>query len=216
MANTGAKKRKPTTNKTPQTPAKIAGVRAEFAVVLAVVTFVTGFIIGRVSQNATISKPNRELAVEQVQSIIDSPTISDQEWIEELRRQANASSNDATPWTKLGNAYFDTEQFANAIDAYEKSIALAPNDPNVLTDLGIMYRRSGDSNRAIELFDRAAKADANHIMSRFNKGVVMLHDLENPKAAAEAWNQVVAINPAFKSPTGSLVSDMVKALEGNE
>ena len=206
MANTRSKTQKTRAKKV----VEIIGIRAEYAVVIAVVTFVVGFFIGRVSQNLELSSPNRELPV---QTLMGNPTIDDQDWIAELKRQAAESPEAADGWTKLGNAYFDTGQFESAIEAYEKSLAIAPNNPNVITDLGIMYRRTGNSSRAIELFDRAANIDTSHVMSRFNKGVVLLHDLNDPDGALEAWKEVVELDPSFLSPTGQPVSEMVKALQ---
>ena len=191
------------------------GVRAEFAIVTAIVTLVIGFVMGRISDGASIGQPSRELGLEQVGGPVDAgvASVSDEEWIAGLLRSAEEEPNNADAWTRLGNAYFDTGQPNLAIGAYEKSLAISRTDPNVITDLGIMYRDSGDSNRAVELFQEAADIDEGHVMSRFNTGVVMLHDLGNPGGALTAWRAVVEIDPQFRSPTGQLVADMVKSLE---
>ena len=58
-------------------------------------------------------------------------------------------------WIQLGHVYFDTNINDKAIVAYEKSLELNPRNANVLTDLGIMYRRNGQPQKAIEKFDEA-------------------------------------------------------------
>lgn len=193
-----------------------AVVRAEFAIVTAIVTLIIGFVMGRMSDGTSLRQPSRELGIEQIGGPVDAGVaeVSDAEWIAGLKRSAEESPDDADSWTRLGNAYFDTGQPNLAIEAYEKSLAISRVNPNVITDLGIMYRDSGDSVRAVELFQEAAALDEGHVMSRFNTGVVMLHDLENPAGALAAWKAVIEIDPQFRSPTGQLVADMVKSLEG--
>ena len=43
-------------------------------------------------------------------------------------------------WTELGNVEYDRGDWSRAIRAYEKALRKAPNDPNVLSDLGAAYR----------------------------------------------------------------------------
>ncbi len=71
---------------------------------------------------------------------------------------------------QLGNAYFDADQFQKAIAAYEKSLAIDPGNPNVWTDLGVMYRRNKQPRKAVEAFSKAMAADPKHEVSRMNKG----------------------------------------------
>ena len=62
--------------------------------------------------------------------------------ISALEMETSLNPKNVEAWTQLGNFYFDTDQVEEAIEAYKKSLELEPNNPNVLTDLGIMYRRS--------------------------------------------------------------------------
>lgn len=101
----------------------------------------------------------------------------------------------AQAWITLGNGYFDSHQPQKAVEAYDKALALKPGDPNVLTDQGIMYREMRAFPKAAAAFEKAAKADPKHLQSRFNLGVVYAFDLKDPKKAAQAWNQVVALDP---------------------
>ncbi|GKT28943.1 tetratricopeptide repeat protein, partial [Aduncisulcus paluster] len=55
--------------------------------------------------------------------------------IEETKNLLESQPDSVNLWTKLGNLYFDTDQYANAIDAYNKSLALEPDNAHVLTDL---------------------------------------------------------------------------------
>jgi cytochrome c-type biogenesis protein CcmH/NrfG len=98
-------------------------------------------------------------------------------------------------WVQLGNDYFDTRQAQKAIEAYGRALELKPNDPNVLTDQGVMYRAIGQFDKAIDNFQRANKADPSHVQSLFNMGVVYAHDLKESKKATAAWQKVIALAP---------------------
>ena len=99
-------------------------------------------------------------------------------------------------WVQLGNDFFDTRQPQKAIEAYGRALELKPNDPNVLTDQGVMYRELGQFDKAIANFTRASKADPSHVQSLFNLGVVYASDLKQPQKATEAWNKVIQIAPS--------------------
>lgn len=107
---------------------------------------------------------------------------------------ADPKNHDA--WVALGNDYFDTHQFQKSVGAYAKALALKPEDPNVLTDQGVMYRQLGQFDKAIANFQKANKLDPNHVQSLFNIGVVNASDLHKPDEAAKAWNKVIATAPA--------------------
>lgn len=130
-----------------------------------------------------------------------------------LEREVAANPNNEPAWTQLGHLYFDSNQFQKAINAYNKSLSINPNNANVLTDLGVMYRRSGQPDKAIESFDKAIKVDANHETARFNKGIVLLYDLNDQQGAIQVWQQLVQVNPLASAPNGQLVKDIIEELK---
>lgn len=129
--------------------------------------------------------------------------------ITSVRKQLEQRPESVGLWNKLGHLYFDTDQYPQAIEAYNRSLELAPGDPNVLTDLGVMYRRNGESVLAVEIFDRAIAADPAHETSRFNKGIVLFYDLHDTAGALAAWKNLVDMNPDARTPQGKLVQDLI-------
>ena len=130
------------------------------------------------------------------------PTPEQSGIIQDLELKTSMNPEDVSSWTQLAHTYFDSNQYGKAINAYNKSLALAPDDPNVWTDLGVMYRRNKQPEKAIESFDKAISADPRHETSRFNKGIVLMHDLNDLDGAIEAWEGLVEINPAAMAPGG--------------
>ncbi len=98
-------------------------------------------------------------------------------------------------WIALGNLYFDTHQPQKSIDAYAKALELKPDDPNVLTDQGVMYRSVGAYDKAVANFQKANQLDPGHLQSLYNLGVVYAFDLKNTAKAEEAWNKLIRTAP---------------------
>jgi len=133
--------------------------------------------------------------------------------IEALERETAQNPGNIKAWIELGNNYFDTDQFEKSIRAYERALALDPDNVNVLTDMGVMYRRSGQPQKALAAFDKAIAVDPAHEVSRFNKGIVLMHDVNDREGAMKAWEDLVRINPLAKSPGGMLIKDMIDKLK---
>ena len=133
--------------------------------------------------------------------------------IQALEQQTQDTPDDSQVWVKLGHAYFDSDQPDNAIKAYEKALELIPGDINVMTDLGVMYRRNNQPKVAIATFDKVLQQDPNHEQARFNKGVVLLGDLNDKEGAIAEWKKLVAINPFAKTPSGNTVKEIISQIE---
>ena len=130
-----------------------------------------------------------------------------------LEKEVSLLPRNVEAWVQLGNLYFDTNQVEKAVRAYKQSLELSPKSPGVLTDLGVMYRRNGQPLEAIKAFDRAIQAGPNHEVSRFNKGIVLLHDLHEPRKAIKAWEGLLEINPFAVSPNGVLLIELIQDMK---
>ena len=121
-------------------------------------------------------------------------------------------------WIQLGNEYFDASEHDKAIWAYRKALELDANNANVWTDLAIMYRRSNQPKEALQAFDKAIEVDPKHEPSRLNKGIVLLHDMQDFDGAIAIWEELLAVNPIAMAPTGRSVDEMVQSMkkQGNQ
>jgi cytochrome c-type biogenesis protein CcmH/NrfG len=123
------------------------------------------------------------------------PVDNFQARITQMQQVVARDPKNVQAWIQLGNDYFDTRQPQKAIEAYGRALELRPNDPNVLTDQGVMYRDVGQFDRAVANFEKANQVDPKHIQSLYNLGVVYFNDLKQPKKAIEAWNKVIQSAP---------------------
>ncbi|MFH2064918.1 MAG: tetratricopeptide repeat protein [Pseudomonadota bacterium] len=178
-------------------------IKKETALLIALVALVIGFLGGVVfgAFKFTTADP-----------IADSHTAepAQNEALTHAKAEALKNPGSFTAWVNLGNLYFDLGQGKDAIEAYQKALAIQPDNADVLTDLGVMYRRNGNPEKAIESFDKAIALDPKHELSRFNKGVVLLHDLNRKEEAINVWKELIGINPMAMAPNGLSVDELIR------
>jgi len=196
---------------------KIEGntVKKETMLIVAFVAMIIGFLGGtffgvyKSTSSVPMQTPTSAQSMAQ-----DKESIAEQDTkVRSLELETSMNPGNFGAWTQLGNIYFDADQFEKAITAYNKSLELNPKNADVMTDLGVMYRRNSQPKEAIKAFDKAAEIDPAHETSRFNKGVVLMHDLNDLEGTIRAWEGFVQVNPFALSPTGQPVKDLVEKLK---
>jgi cytochrome c-type biogenesis protein CcmH/NrfG len=136
-----------------------------------------------------------------------------QDQIAGLEAETRRNPANAAAWVELGNAYFDSDQVKPSIEAYRKALDLQPNNADVATDMGVMLRKDGRPQDAVQAFDRAIAINPKHEISRLNKGIVLLHDLQDGPGALRAWEGLLEVNPMAMAPGGMSVDQMVQGLK---
>lgn len=129
--------------------------------------------------------------------------------LQALQEKVRQNPQDAAAWIQLGHLNFDRNAVPEAIASYETALTLQPDNAPVRTDLGIMYRRADRPEDAVREFDRAIAIDPKLENAHFNKGVVLLHDLDDRKGALKAWEDLLKINPTAMAPNGQSVDELV-------
>ncbi len=115
--------------------------------------------------------------------------------IAQLEDIVKKDPNNYQALVQIGNDYFDLGEAQKSVDAYSKALAIKGDDPNVLTDMGVMYRQLKDFPKALAVFRKAASLSPTHPQSRMNIGVVLMHDLNDPKGAIAAWEDYLRVAP---------------------
>lgn len=124
------------------------------------------------------------------------PAVNYQQQISMLEGIVAKDPGNRNAWVQLGHNYFDSQQPMKAVEAYGKALELDGNDPDVLTDQGVMFRQLGWYDRAIENFNRASQIAPDHAQSLFNLGIVYRYDLKDLEKARKAWERYLAISPS--------------------
>lgn len=109
----------------------------------------------------------------------------------------NKNPNDFDSLVKLGNVYYDGQQYPSAIQYYEKALAIHPENPDVRTDMGTAYWYTGNADKAIAEMETSLKYQAGHPQSLFNLGWVRWQGKGDAKGAVEAWEKLLKVNPNY-------------------
>ncbi|MCJ7786036.1 MAG: tetratricopeptide repeat protein [Desulfobacterales bacterium] len=180
-------------------------MKKETVILIVVIAFLVGFISGATVAILRGTKGAEKTAMVQKTQMAppDAPapvppardSIEAASQIQTLKEIVKKDPKNLPAWVELGNLYFDTDQPKEAIEAYSRYLAVKPDNPDVRTDMGIMYRKLGQFDRALEEFRKAARSDPKHVNSRYNIGLVLLHDKQDIQGAIKAWEEYLKVDP---------------------
>lgn len=179
------------------------------------IIFIVGFLAG-VAFTVYKSDPSAPVATSATGEETHNHENTNNQAILNLEAEVTANPKDYQAWTRLGNLYYDTQQPEKAIGAYTKSLELHKGDANILTDLGVMYRLTNQPQKAIEYFDRAMQDDPGHLPSRYNKGIVLMYDLGDPKGAIASWEDLLRLDPQAKAGNGESIRALVDKIKAEQ
>ena len=102
-------------------------------------------------------------------------------------------------WAELGNAYYDLELPKEAIEAYNWSLKLKPNDIEVLNDQGAMFRLLGDFQSAIKNHKIVLTVDPNNLESLYSIGYIYAIEVNHIKEAIPFWKRFLDIDASSET-----------------
>jgi len=114
-----------------------------------------------------------------------------------LIEAVNKDPKDFDSLAKLGNLYYDGQQYANAIQYYERALTIHPDNPDVRTDMGTAHWYTGNAEKALAAMEASLKYRPGHPQTLFNLGWVRWQGKQDPKGAIEAWQQLLKANPDY-------------------
>lgn len=161
---------------------------------LVVIALVVGVLLGVIYSNwKKDSSPN---APTTGSAPVQTPVVNHQQQISILESIVAREPENRNAWIQLGHNFFDADEPMRAIDAYAKALELNPDDPDILTDQGVMYRRVGWFDKAINNFIKANELNRNHQQSLYNLGIIYRYDLQDFDKAIEVWSRFLALSPS--------------------
>lgn len=180
------------------------------------IIFILGFVSGVGFAVYKLDSGTSQVATATGQQQTDAKAKEMADAITSLEAKVTASPEDFQAWVQLGHLYFDTDQFDKAITAYTTSLKYHSGDANLLTDLGVMYRRAGKPETAIEWFKKAQTMDQLHQPSRFNEGIVRFYDLKDTEGAIASWEELLKINPDAAAANGQKIRELVDQVKSGQ
>ncbi len=132
----------------------------------------------------------------QLHLVFDVRELAEQ--VAPLTERAMASTDDdsAVEWLELGEE-LETHAPAQARRAYEKVLELEPDHGPALAALGRLLHDAGQLEPAVVHYRRAIEASGgDDPTTAYNLGLA-LEDLERDRAAADAYNAALTVDPTF-------------------
>jgi tetratricopeptide (TPR) repeat protein len=114
---------------------------------------------------------------------------------------------------KLGLAWVGKGQYEQAKTEMLQSLAIRPNTPEVLNNLGTVYRKLGDKANALASFEKAVTLRPNYAIARYN--LAEAYEPTNPKRALSEYETYLALVEGIPDEANriAIVQQRVKALK---
>lgn len=79
--------------------------------------------------------------------------------INALKERVQANPKDVEAWIRLGSLYQQAGMAEQAVEFYERAVALRPNDAALLNELGICYQAAHKLEQSLAAFEKAQRVD---------------------------------------------------------
>ena len=98
-------------------------------------------------------------------------------------------------WAYLGDAYAGGKKYPEAIDAFQKALAIKPDSVSYHNALANAYNKAGQADKSIAEYNQAAQMDpAGAATAYFNIGVVN-YNATKPDDAVVAFDKTIQLDP---------------------
>ena len=112
-----------------------------------------------------------------------------------LQQTTEAEPTEDLLWAYLGDAQRGGKKYTDAIDSYQKALAIKPNTGAYLSGLADAYAKSGQTDKAVQTYAAAAQADPLSAGTYyFNEGAIFTNIGKVDEAVA-AFDKAIQIDP---------------------
>ena len=143
--------------------------------------------------------------------------LSSQKWvdpkaarIDTLKAGLFDDPNNELLLSDLGDAYFESQRYQEAIQIYEKAVTINPQNPDVLNDLALSYYYTGKIEQGLDTVNRAIEADPAYKYAWLTKGFILTSQGKHDEAVT-SLNKVKELDPG--GPLSRTADDFLKEIE---
>lgn len=116
-----------------------------------------------------------------------------------LLEQLKKDPSNADLLNQVGTMYRATHQFKTAIDYYQKSLAIKPDNVGARTDLASSLYYLGDVDGALAQLNKSLTYDPKHAGTLMNIGIIKWKGKNDVNGAVAAWEKLLKLNPDFQN-----------------
>jgi cytochrome c-type biogenesis protein CcmH/NrfG len=122
---------------------------------------------------------------------IDAASVARQ-----IEEEAKQNPKDPDLPLRLANFLYDQRQYQQAIEWYQKSLAINPKNVSARTDMGTAYFYMGQSRQALKEYAKSLAIEPGHKLTLVNLIVVNLEGTHDVAAARRAWDRLHQLDPS--------------------
>ncbi|MGH8763957.1 MAG: c-type cytochrome biogenesis protein CcmI [Nitrosospira sp.] len=133
--------------------------------------------------------------------------------LDNLTARLKEQPDDIEGWIMLGRTYAIMQRFNEAKGAYEKVLALSPEDPELITDYADIVAMTNNGSlmgKPQELIDKALRLDPKNAKALALAGTAEFEQKKFARAA-DYWEQLLALVPAESELGRSVVASIAEA-----
>ena len=97
----------------------------------------------------------------------------------------------------LGAAFYEKEDYENALKVYRRAIELQPTNAKIHCNLGFLLWGLGDLTEAIKEYELSIKYAPDYAIAHNNLGVIYLDDLAQIQKAADCFKAALEFDPNY-------------------
>lgn len=133
--------------------------------------------------------------------------------VSELANRMESNPNDAEGWVMLGRSYAALSRFAESAAAFERAVALMPDNADVLVDYADSYAMStGESleGKPMQMITRALAIDPNNQKGLWLAGTAA-YDRGDYNAAISQWQKLLSLLQPGSQEAEAMMSNISEA-----
>ncbi len=122
--------------------------------------------------------------VAQTQQDFEVNNVQSFQGIEQLKAKLLVNPTDFATLSALGDMYFESSQYVEAFQTYDKALTVNPKCADCYNDRGLSLFYIGDPTSALESFDKAIALDPAFTHAWLSKGFVLISEGRYQEAVA--------------------------------
>ena len=125
------------------------------------------------------------------------PNVNNEQLLAMFKQALEKNPNDPTLLTKYANFLFDLGRYSEAVEWFQKVVALQPDNLDAKTDFGTALWNAGQKDKAMAVYQSALAVDPKHMSTLHNIAIVHLEE-RNFGALEKVLKQMEEIDPKYE------------------
>ena len=138
--------------------------------------------------------PHAGMGQQQMPTLDQMKQMADKQ-AEPLLAKLKTNPKDAELLNQIGTLYRATHQFKTAIDYYQKSLEIKPDNVGARTDLASCMYYMGDVDGALAELEKSLSYDPKHVGTLVNIGIIRWKGKNDVNGAVAIWQKALKLSP---------------------